>query len=44
MIVHIPQQLLTTLGIAAIAALAVGSYALFERHRSRSRSRPERRP
>jgi len=37
MIVHIPQQLLTTLGIAAIAALAVGSYAFYERRHRRAK-------
>ena len=43
MLVHIPQQLLATLGIAVLAGLAVGGYAFYERRRARSRSRPERR-
>ena len=43
MLVHIPQQLLATLGIAALAGIVVGSYALYERRRARVRSRPERR-
>ena len=43
MLVHVPPQLLAVLGIAAIAAIAVGTYALYERHHARTRRDPTKR-
>jgi hypothetical protein len=37
MLVHFSQQLLATLGIAALAGLVVGSYALYERRQRRAK-------
>jgi hypothetical protein len=44
MLAYIPPQLIAVLSIAAIAAIAVGTYALYERRQARANSRPERRP